>query len=62
MTYATLLLVTLLNGDVLAGVVKDAETCRQFVEQMYDEKRHLMIQCKGSDVLTYVPPPKRRPW
>ena len=62
MTYATLLVITLLNGTQMAAVMKDAASCRQFVELMFDERRHVMMQCIVSDVPSYIPPPKARPW
>lgn len=62
MTYATLLVITMLNGTQMAAVMRDHQSCRQFVELMFDEKRHVMMQCIRGDVPNYVPPPKRRPW
>jgi hypothetical protein len=52
----------MLNGTQMVAVVKDAASCRQFVELMFDEKRHVMMQCIRGDLPSYVPPPKRRPW
>lgn len=62
MTYATLLIVTLLNGTQMAAVMKDHASCRKFVELMFDDDRHVMMQCIRGDVPSYVPPAKRRPW
>lgn len=62
MTYATLLIVTLLNGTQMAAVMKDHASCRQFVEMMFDDDRHVMMQCIRGDVPSYVPPAQKRPW
>ena len=62
MTYATLLVITMLNGTQMAAVMKDHQSCRQFVEAMFDDERHVMMQCIRGDVPSYVPPAKKRPW